>query len=145
MVPPKPEQSKNIQCSETGSGIRDQSSGAFLTPGFGIWDTGSGSGMGKKSGSRSRIRIWDGKHGSFFWELRNNFFWLKYLNSLMRIRDPGPGMEKIRTRDQGSRMEKIWIQNPGSGMEKIGSGIWNQGETFRISKTGNLVAKFART
>ncbi len=46
------------------------------------------------------------------------FFWLKYLNSLMRIQDPGPGMEKIRIRDQGSRMEKIWIQNPGSGMEK---------------------------
>ncbi len=44
--------------------IRDQGSGAFLTPGFGIWDTGSGSGMGKKSGSRSRIR--DGKPGSYF-------------------------------------------------------------------------------
>jgi hypothetical protein len=46
----------------------------------------------------------------------------------MRIRDPGPGMEKIWIRDQGSRMEKVWIQNPGSGMEKIrirdpGSGI----------------------
>ncbi len=47
------------------------------------------------------------------------FFWLKCLNSLMRIRDPGSRMEKIRIWDQGSRMEKIWIPHPGSGMEKI--------------------------
>jgi hypothetical protein len=47
------------------------------------------------------------------------FFWLKYLNSLMRIRDPGSGMEKIQIPDKGSRMEKILIQDPGSGMEKI--------------------------
>jgi hypothetical protein len=56
------------------------------------------------------------------------FFWLKYLNSLMRIRDPGSGTEKIRIWDQGSRMKKIWIQDLGFGMEKIwirdlGSGI----------------------
>ncbi len=36
-----------------------------------------------------RIRIRDEQHGSYFPELRNNFFGLKYLNSLMRIRDPG--------------------------------------------------------
>jgi hypothetical protein len=53
-------------------------SGAFLTP---------GSGMGKKSGSGSGIR--DKQPGSYFLELRNPFFGLKYLNSLMRIRDPG--------------------------------------------------------
>jgi hypothetical protein len=57
----------------------DPGSGAFLTP---------GSGMGRKSGS-----------GTGIW-----FFWLKYFNSLMRIRDPG------------------WRQF-GSGMEKVGSGI----------------------
>jgi hypothetical protein len=36
--------------------------------------------------------IWDEQPGSYFLELRNLFllFWgLKYLNSLMRIRDPG--------------------------------------------------------
>ncbi len=84
--------------------------------------------MGKKSGSGSRIRIRDGKPGSYFLEPRSHFFQLKNLNSLMRIRDPGSEMEKIQIRDLGSRMEKIWIQNPGSGMEKIrirdpGSGI----------------------
>jgi hypothetical protein len=42
-----------------------------------------GSGMGKKI----RIRNRDEQPGSYFRELRNNF--LKYLNSLMRIRDPG--------------------------------------------------------
>ena len=57
--PLQPEQSQNLQCCESGSGIRDQGSGAFLTPGFGSgiqdqdpgWvksqdpDPGSGSGM----------------------------------------------------------------------------------------------------
>ncbi len=43
--------------------------------------------MGKKSGSGSGIR--DEQPGSYFLELRNQFFGLKYLNSLMRIRDPG--------------------------------------------------------
>jgi hypothetical protein len=50
-----------------------------------------------------RIRIRDEQHGSYFRELRKQFFGLKYLNSLMRIRDPGwkksdpvSGMEKSR-------------------------------------------------
>jgi hypothetical protein len=43
--------------------------------------------MGRKSESGSGIR--DEKPGSYFLELRNQFFGLKYLNSLMRIRDPG--------------------------------------------------------
>ena len=46
-----------------------------------------GSGMGKKSGSGSGIR--DEQPGSYFQELRNQFFGLEYLNSLMRIQDPG--------------------------------------------------------
>jgi hypothetical protein len=43
--------------------------------------------MGKKSGSGSGIR--DEQPGSYFQELRNQFFGLEYLNSLMRIQDPG--------------------------------------------------------
>jgi hypothetical protein len=34
-----------------------------------------------------RIRIRDEQPGSYFLELRNHFLGLKYLNSLMRIRD----------------------------------------------------------
>jgi hypothetical protein len=58
---------------------KDPGSGAFLTP---------GSGIGRKSASGSGIR--DEQPGSYFLELRNHFFvffGLKYLNSLMRIRD----------------------------------------------------------
>ncbi len=61
--------------------IRDQGLGAFVTP---------GSWMGRKSASGSGIR--DEQPGSYFLELRNHFFvflGLKYLNTLMRIRDPG--------------------------------------------------------
>ncbi len=80
--------------------IRDPGLGAFLTPGSGIRD-------GRKSASGSGIR--DEQPGSYFLELRNHFFafiGLKYLNSLMRIRDPGwrqfgAGMEKSRIRDLG--------------------------------------------
>jgi hypothetical protein len=61
--------------------------------------------MGKKSGSGIR----DEQLGSYFLELRNYFSGLKYLNSLMRIRDPGSRMETIRIRDPA------WI--------KVGSGI----------------------
>ncbi len=43
--------------------------------------------------------------GSYFLELKNHFFGLKYTNSLMRIRDgvssdPGSGMGKSRIRDK---------------------------------------------
>jgi hypothetical protein len=74
------------------------------------------------------------------------FFWLKYLNSFICIRDPGPGMEKIQIWDQGSRMEKILIQYPGSGMGKIR--IRDSGSGINIpdqQNWGNFVAKFART
>ncbi len=63
----------------------------------------------------------------------------------MRIRIPGSGMEKIQIWDQGFRMEKILIQDPGSGMEKIWIRDPGSGIIIRISKTGNYVAKFART
>jgi hypothetical protein len=52
--------------------------------------------MGRKSASGSGIR--DEQPGSYFLELRNNFFGLKYLNSLMRIRDgdsSDPGWKKV--------------------------------------------------
>jgi hypothetical protein len=63
--------------------------------------------MGRKPASGSGIR--DEQPGSYFLELRNHFFGLKYLNSLMRIRDPG-------WRQFGSG-----IQDPG--WKKVGSGI----------------------
>jgi hypothetical protein len=56
--------------------------------------------MGKKSGSG--IRIWDEQPGSYF-----QFFGLKYLNSLMRIRDgknSDPGWKKLGA---GSELEKF--------------------------------------
>ncbi len=64
-----------------------------------------GSGMGKKSRSGSRIRIRDEQPRSFFRELRKHFLGLKYLNSLMRIRDPG-------IRNPGKNSEP-GIQDPG--------------------------------
>ncbi len=61
--------------------------------------------MGRKSASGIR----DEQPGSYFLELRNHFFGLKYLNSLMGIRDP-------EWRQFGSGMEKSWIRDkhPGS-------------------------------
>jgi hypothetical protein len=59
--------------------------------------------MGNISGYGSGIGM--NKPGSYFLELRNHFLGLKYLNSLMRIRDgkisnPGFGKEKSRIRDK---------------------------------------------
>ncbi len=59
------------------SSVADPGSGAFLT-------LDPGSEMGKKSGS-----------GSYFLKFRNHFVGLKYLNSLMRIRDSG--WKKVRS------------------------------------------------
>ncbi len=73
-----------------------------------IRDPGSGIRDGRKSASGSGIR--DEQPGSYFLELTNQFFCffggLKYLNSLMRIRDPAwrqfeSGIEKSRIRDPG--------------------------------------------
>ncbi len=59
--------------------------------------------------------IWDGKPGSYFWELRKPFFLKIKILKFFDIADPGSRiqMEKIWIRDQGSRMEKIWIRDPG--------------------------------
>jgi hypothetical protein len=66
----------------------DPGSGAFLTP---------GSGMGRKSASRSGIR--DEQPGSYFLELRNHFFGVKIHKFFDG--DPGSGMETVRSRDPG--------------------------------------------
>jgi hypothetical protein len=55
-----------------------------------------------------RIRIRDEQSGSYFLELRNHFLGLKYLNSLMLIRD-----EKIRIRDLGWKKVRSGINIPG--------------------------------
>jgi hypothetical protein len=82
---------------DPGSGI-----GCFFDPG--IRD-------GRKSASGSGIR--DEQPGSYFLELRNHFYaflGLKYLNSLMRIRDPGWKKvgSGIRDKHPGSATLKIW-------------------------------------
>jgi hypothetical protein len=56
------------------------------------------------------VKIWirDEQPGSYFRELRNNF-WVKILKFLDA--DPGYGMEKIKIRDQGITSR---IRNTGS-------------------------------
>ncbi len=49
-------------------------------------------------GKKIRIRIRDEQPGSYFHELRNHFWGIKYLNSLMLIRDrknSDPGRKKF--------------------------------------------------
>ncbi len=95
-----------VQCSvaDPGSGIR-----CLFDPW--IWDPGW---------VKIRIQIRDEQPGSCFPELRNHCCRLKYLNSLMQIRDPGwkkfgSGIEKTRIRDKPL----------GSGIrdKHLGSGI----------------------
>ncbi len=73
--------------------------------------------MGKKSGSASGIR--DEQPISYFLELRNHFFGLKYLNSLMRIRDPGRKQFRSGIRDGKSRIPDP--QHCPSLMKKAGA------------------------
>jgi hypothetical protein len=51
---------------------------------------------------KNRIRIRDDQPGSYFRELRNQFFGLKYLNYLMRIRDG-------KNPDSGSGIATLYI------------------------------------
>jgi hypothetical protein len=80
----------------------DPGSGAFLTPG---------------SGDVQKIRIWirSEQPGSYFSEPKQ-FFGLKYINSLMWIRDPG-----CKNSNPGSGMEKSRIRDPE--WKKVGSEI----------------------
>jgi hypothetical protein len=90
-------------------------------------------GSGIRDGKKVSIRIRDEQPGSYFLELRNHFlgfFGLKYLNSLMRIRDPRSGMETGRIRDPGWKKVGSGIQDkhPGSatlvfGHQNPGSGL----------------------
>jgi hypothetical protein len=66
--------------SKQDSHIRNISKVALLNQKKNVADPDSGSG---------RIRIRDEQSGSYFQELKPHFFGLKYLNSLMRNRDPG--------------------------------------------------------
>ncbi len=61
---------------------------------------------------------------------------------MMRIRDG-------KKSDSGSGIQDGKNWDPGSGIwdlgwKNFGSGIQDLGQTSRISKTGNLIAKFAR-
>jgi hypothetical protein len=72
-----------IRIRGAGFGIR-----CLLNPGSGIQD-----------GYKISNRVLDEQPGSYFRELKKQFFGLKYLNSLMWIRDPG--WKKSRIRDPG--------------------------------------------
>jgi hypothetical protein len=74
---------------------------------------------------------------SYYRELRNHFFGLKYLNSLMRIRDPG--WEKI-----GSGMEKIRIRDKHPGSATLVLPGYPSGSLGRRSLSGRLLRKGPR-
>jgi hypothetical protein len=88
---------KGKQCCGSGSGIL-----CLLTP---------ESGMGRKLGSGSEIRIRDKQPGSYFRELRNNFFGVKILK--FSYADPG---WKILDLGSGNR-----DKHPGSATLMKGS------------------------
>jgi hypothetical protein len=92
--------------------IRDPGSGAFLTPGSGIRDPGWVKSQDPDPGSGIR----DEQPRSYFLELRNHFFGLKYLNSLMRIQDPGSGIRDGNNSDPGSGIRDGKKSDPGSGI-----------------------------
>jgi hypothetical protein len=56
------------------------------------------------------MQTWDPDPGWKTWIIflraEKQFFWLKYLNSFICIRDPGPRMEKIQIWDHGIQDEK---------------------------------------
>jgi hypothetical protein len=84
--------------------------------------------MGRKSASGSGIR--DEQPGSYFPELRNHFFvflGLKFINSLMRIRDLGSGMETVRIRDPGWKKVGSGIRDKHPGSATLMSRIYNTG------------------
>ncbi len=89
--------STSVADPDPGSGIR-----CLFDP----WIRDPGRVESKNPDPESGIR--DEQPGTYFLELRNHFFGLKYLNSLMRIRDPG-----WKNSDPGSGMEKFRIRDPG--------------------------------
>jgi hypothetical protein len=80
--PLQPEQTRNLQCCESGSGLWDQGSITFLISGFGIGDPGSRSGIGKKKSQDPDPGLGSGMENlDHFLRAEKSFFWLKYLNS----------------------------------------------------------------
>jgi hypothetical protein len=84
-----------------------------LTPGFGIWDTGSGSGIGKKSGSGSGIWI-RGKTWIIFLRAEKPFFWVKILKFFDA--DPGSRTPDGKNSDAGSGIQDKENLDPESGI-----------------------------
>jgi hypothetical protein len=86
------------------------------------WWSGSGirfllslvSGMGRKSASGSGIR--DEQPGSYFLEVQSIFFWMKYLNSLVRIRDLGWRLFGCGNWDPGSGIRDGKMSLTASGI-----------------------------
>ncbi len=97
---------------------------------FNPWIQDSGSRMGKTSASGFGIRTRDELPRSYFLELRNHFFGLKYLNSSMRIwegKKSDPGRKKI-----GSGMEKSRIGDNHPGTATMPNRIWTGIKTISI-------------
>jgi hypothetical protein len=60
--------------------------------------------------TKSRLGFGDEHFGSYFRELRNNF-WVKILKCFVADANPVSGSGSLF--DLGSGMEKIWIWDPG--------------------------------
>ncbi len=86
--------------------IQDPGLGAFLTPGSGIPDPEwvESQHPDPESGLNNPDHIFKNSETIFLF-----FFGLKYLNSLMRIRDPG--IRYGDSSDPGSRMETVRIRD----------------------------------
>ncbi len=130
--------------------ILDPGSGAFLTPGSGFRDPGW---------VKSQNPDPDEQPGSYFRDLRNPFFGLQYLNSLMRIRDPGSWMEKFgsgirdgKTSDPWSGIsipdpQHWWAENVrgrGKGNHKTNQLRSQQTKINQRKKPGRVVQTFGR-
>ncbi len=70
--------------------------------------------MGRKSASGSEIR--DEQPGSYFLEVKKDFFWMEYLNSLVRIRDLGWRLFGCRIWDPGSGIHDGKMSLSASGI-----------------------------
>jgi len=104
-----------------------------LIPGFGIWDPGSGSGIGKKLGSRSGIRIGDPDLG---WKTMIIFLRAEkplFLVKILKFFDAHPGSRiwDGKNSDPGSGIQDEKNFDPGSGIRDgknsdPGSRIWDK-------------------
>ncbi len=75
--------------------------------------------MGRKSASGSRIR--DEQPGSYFLELRNQFFAFLGVKILKFFdEDPGSGMETVRIWDPGCKKVASWILDSLTALNRRG-------------------------